>query len=80
MGRLSDLVHGGAVVSIGHKDFLGGRQQLGASFVTREPRRTRTAGPRLSRGCLPGLCPINRCMMNHCWPSFDCSYLHFTRG
>jgi hypothetical protein len=37
VGGLGDLVHGGAVVAVGHKNFLRCGKELGASFVPGKP-------------------------------------------
>ena len=80
VGRFRDLVHGGPVISVGDEDFLGSGQQLGPALVARQPGRPLSGGTGGAGGGVRGLSSINRCMMNHCWPSFHCSYLHFTRG
>jgi hypothetical protein len=46
MGGLGDLVHGGAVVAVGHEDFLGSGKKLCPPLVAGQAGGPLACGPR----------------------------------
>ncbi|GAA1783001.1 hypothetical protein GCM10009712_32840 [Pseudarthrobacter sulfonivorans] len=69
MGRFGDLIHGGAVVTVGDKDLLGRREELRPALIPGKPGGP-LARSALRYGRFPARRPVSLCFMRHSFPYF----------